>query len=840
MAALGFAIGVVASVILLQEFIAAGLGVNVAMLDQRFPLFWQGQPRRMPFNAAIAFLCCGFALGLILWARKQLAATLIRAFLCIALMLTTVDLIGNLIHLEYLYPAYQNWRMSLGTAVAMLGLVVGIWLALRQFNRRLTGRLLATDRKITYMSAAILAILTIVTAVVAFALLQARMEEELAELRLAMLKNRAVTLDRMISSKLTETNFVTSRPNLQKQLRNIVINRDVEASAAIAQEILRGFLKLGFNAIAIRGSDGRTLSQVGDFVADPRLSVRLQSHSNASLQWKNGNYFLESQTAIRDLTGQLGIVIAQQPIPELSSFMLDADNLGETGDMGLCFRTGERLHCFPQRLRPEAFDLSITNAAGEPLPIVRGMAGETGVIKTVDYRRQYVVAAFGPVGKLGLGMTVKVDLVELYAPIRERLKPILLLLFFLVPLGAAAIRFQVAPLAKGLLDAERKTNAANSALRHQAAALAISEKRFRDILEYAPIGMAIVSPEGRWTDVNRALCDMFGYDRTELEKLTLPQITHAEDAQLTLAHIKESLLGEVRSSEIVQRCIRKDGQIVWILLTTCLMRDQMGQASHFIFQIQDITKAKHAEEEIKQLNLGLNARTSELTVANADLEAFSYSVAHDLRSPLRKIHGFSQIISDQYGSKLDVEGRRYLERVQGGAVRMSEMVDDLLKLAQVGRQALLVEEMSLNSIVQACVEELKLECASREIDWKIGELSAVTGDAGLMKQVFVNLFSNAVKYTRPREQAVIQIGQVEVDGEFAVFVRDNGVGFDMKYAHNLFNVFSRLHKAEEFEGTGIGLATVARIVRKHNGKIWAEAERGRGATFFFTIGSISI
>ncbi len=228
-------------------------------------------------------------------------------------------------------------------------------------------------------------------------------------------------------------------------------------------------------------------------------------------------------------------------------------------------------------------------------------------------------------------------------------------------------------------------------------------------------------------------------------------------------------------------------------------------------------------------------RTAQLNAANADLEAFSYSVSHDLRAPLRHIDGFSKILMEDYGSTLEVEAQQYLKRIRTGAVRMAQLIEDLLKMAQVGRKELACVNTDLNSLLQDVRSDLAAECEGRQIEWHIGELSSVECDPGLIKQVFANLVSNAVKYTRRRETAMIEVGQAEEQGTLVIFVRDNGAGFDERYADKLFGVFQRLHRAEEFEGTGVGLSTVRRIIKKHGGEIWAKSKVDEGATFFFTL-----
>jgi len=230
-------------------------------------------------------------------------------------------------------------------------------------------------------------------------------------------------------------------------------------------------------------------------------------------------------------------------------------------------------------------------------------------------------------------------------------------------------------------------------------------------------------------------------------------------------------------------------------------------------------------------------RTAELAAANKELEAFAYSVAHDLRAPLRHVDGFSKLLAEHLGSAMDETARHYLHSIQASTSSMATMVNDLLNLSRLTRKELNWQVTGLGPLVEEVVKELKTEIQSREIEWQIASLPFVECDPALIKQVFVNLLSNAVKFTRACPHAVIQVNQTMVGSRFATVVRDNGVGFSMKHADKLFGVFQRLHRQEDFEGTGVGLATVQRIIHKHGGQIWAEAELNVGASFYFTLGT---
>ncbi len=253
----------------------------------------------------------------------------------------------------------------------------------------------------------------------------------------------------------------------------------------------------------------------------------------------------------------------------------------------------------------------------------------------------------------------------------------------------------------------------------------------------------------------------------------------------------------------------------------------VGLALFFIGQ--DFSGRERADAALREAN-------AHLEEANKELEAFSYSVSHDLRAPLRAVDGFSQALMEDFGSQLPDEGQRQVRTIRECAQRMGTLIDDLLAFSRLGRQAMSKPTaVDMDALVLETLEGLRPEREGRQVEIRTAPLPQGYGDKALLKQVWTNLLSNALKYTRKRDPAVLEIGSVVADGETGYFVRDNGTGFDMRYAHKLFGVFQRLHRTEDFEGTGVGLAIVQRIVRRHGGRVWAEAVVDRGATFHFTL-----
>lgn len=278
-----------------------------------------------------------------------------------------------------------------------------------------------------------------------------------------------------------------------------------------------------------------------------------------------------------------------------------------------------------------------------------------------------------------------------------------------------------------------------------------------------------------------------------------------------------------------------DGGEMWVLTTKVPLRNSDGQTIGIFGISHDITERKRAEQAIRQLNADLEKQAEKLQVANKELEAFSYSVSHDLRAPLRAIDGYTRILLEDYEPLLDAEGQRVCGIISREARRMGQLIDDLLAFSRLGRKEMYSSKIDMRALAVSVLNELIKEEDRKRIDFHVGKLPSIQGDSSLIRQVWVNLLSNALKFTSKKEGAVIEVGSKQSRDETTYFVRDTGAGFDMEYANKLFGVFQRLHSESEFDGTGVGLAIVQRVIHRHEGRVWAEGEVDKGATFYFAL-----
>jgi PAS domain S-box-containing protein len=339
--------------------------------------------------------------------------------------------------------------------------------------------------------------------------------------------------------------------------------------------------------------------------------------------------------------------------------------------------------------------------------------------------------------------------------------------------------------------------------------------------------------EGKIISWNEGAEKIYGYSESEALQMKIWNIIPDY-----LENQMEKLLGNILNGEKIQaletKRITKHGKMIDVLFSAAVTIEPGYDLKSIAITERDITEQKQADEQIRQLNADLKSNIMQLEATNNELESFSYSVSHDLRAPLRALDGYSKMIEEDYSKELDMEAKRLLGNIQSNARRMGILIDDLLAFSRLGRKEIQRSRVDVQRMVENILTEIS-HSTKVIAKVKISELPAAEADHGLLQQVWVNLISNAIKYSGKKEMPEIEIGSIHSNQETIYFIKDNGSGFDMQYADKLFGVFQRLHNPKEFEGTGVGLAIVHRIITKHGGRIWADAKKNEGAVFYFTL-----
>lgn len=363
-----------------------------------------------------------------------------------------------------------------------------------------------------------------------------------------------------------------------------------------------------------------------------------------------------------------------------------------------------------------------------------------------------------------------------------------------------------------------------------------SEGHYQLLFERNPLPMWVYDPATlRFLTVNEAAIRHYGYSRKEFLGMTLHDIRPKEDIPALLADVKTNRFSPTATG--VWRHRKKNGVLIDVEITA--HEFQFGEKQARFVLAKDITEQLRAEAQVCQLNEELeervSVRTAELTAANKELEAFSYSVSHDLRAPLRAIIGYSHLILEEYAVRLDAEGQRLLNVISSEALRMSQLIDDLLTFSRLSRQRVELTDIDMTRLALSAFQGLITAHPVPAPQLNIKTLPPARGDSTMLRQVFVNLLDNAIKFSSRRKDAAVEVGGSCDQNQNVYYVKDNGVGFDEKYRAQLFGVFQRLHADEEFAGTGVGLALVQRIILRHGGSVWAESKLGKGATFYFAL-----
>ncbi|MEL7563146.1 ATP-binding protein [Dehalogenimonas sp. 4OHTPN] len=546
---------------------------------------------------------------------------------------------------------------------------------------------------------------------------------------------------------------------------------------------------------------------------------------------------------MQDSDGVASAVLAMYvDLTELSAIMTERAGLAETAET---FATNsDRLLLTQLTNRPGSIFETVITGEG----ITRAVNGEEGVDLFVDYRGEPVIGAYRWIPEYQMALVAKIDQAVAFAPVRDLRNLVILIaggLFAAVlisgvwsvrrttrslsGLAAYAVRIGAGDFSAAVsTEGENEVALVAQNIKAMVDRLHQTQNELEDLYNAAPCGYHSLDAEGRFTRINDTELRWLGYRREEVVGVKrFPDLLAPESVEVfkqNFPRFKES--GAVKDLEF--DLVRRDGSILPVLLSATAVRNDRGEYLSSRSTVIDYTDKKRSRLELETANRSLAA-------ANAELEAFSYSVSHDLRAPLRSIDGFSQALLDDYNSSLDDTGRDYLNRVRAATQRMGHLIDDMLSLSRVTRTEFKLETVDLTSLGFEITNELAAAEPDREVAVSIAPGINVSGDRHLLRVLLHNLLENAWKFTRKTPDARIEFGRAFTDEGVVYSVMDNGAGFDMKYADKLFSPFQRLHAVSEFPGTGVGLAIARRVVSRHRGRIWAQAEPGKGAAVYFTL-----
>lgn len=452
----------------------------------------------------------------------------------------------------------------------------------------------------------------------------------------------------------------------------------------------------------------------------------------------------------------------------------------------------------------------------------------------------YAFAAF----ILCCGVTHLLAIVSVWQPY-YRLEAVAKVTTALVSVGTVSVLFVKFPLLLSIPSGQemRKTQIQlqQSLKKEQDTAqrLRESEQQFRDTMQQAAIGMALISPVGKLIDVNDSFVQMLGYTRKEMLQLSFESFIHPDDLLAGIEYYKQLQRGEFSSYSLEKRYRHKQGHYVWGQLNVSMLRHEDGTPIYTIGQVQDITAAKQQEARIIELNQSLETkveqRTAELTELHREMQEYTYTITHDLRQPLRNLSGLSEEVVHEYADKLDEEGQYMLYLIKQNAEKMDTLLTELMAFARAKAADLEREHFNIETIFQENVDSQMHEYPHNTIQLEMETLPTAYGDKQAIDQVVQNLVGNALKYSSKNDSIRIQISGHETATEMIYQISDNGVGFDERQGEQLFTIFKRLHSNKEFKGTGVGLAMCQRIIKKHGGRIWAKSVIGQGSTFFFSL-----
>lgn len=809
---IGVVIFIVSALVLAQNVFDITLGIDARWLHE-----WLQDPNphpgRMAPNTAVAFMFAGATLS-ILHSKRTWTAPAAQLLTFGVLLIGLISLVAYTLRLDLLYRWYQYTRMAIHTAAGFLLLGTGLaslWYNSASFVALYKGH---EDRKIGVLAAAILISVAFSGGLLSFVILEEQTERALINTLEIALFDRIELLRTSLDEAATNAQAAAHRLLLVRQMGRLNLHPENNVARADITRVAQNLMNDGFSAVRLNDRAGHVVAEAGRFMKAPTAALSPRLQADARLLWDKSPY-LRISIELKDGARGIGRLTTEQRLPALAHALSDIRALGTTGEAVICTRVDMHLDCLPTRLTPLPFRIEIGNGNNIELPMVKALDGRRDVGLSHDYRRQNTIAAYGPVGATGLGLVIKMDTAELYAPIRDRLQSLVPLLLVLVVGGVLILRWQVVPLVQQLVLSEHAAVERSAALSRLAAIVESSND--------AIIGLDLA---GRITSWNRAAERMYGYSAEEAVGASIALL-----APPALKDDELKLIERIRTGESLPYYetvrVTKQGKTIDVSLTMSPIRNADGEVIALSKIARDIGERKRAERALAD-------KTEELAHSNKELEQFAYVASHDLQEPLRMIGSYTQLLLRRYRSKLDQDADEFIGYVVDGVKRMQTLIQDLLAYSRVGTQGMPFTAVDFEAILAQTLRDLTV--ARRESGAEIvhDRLPTLNADAVQIAQLWQNLIGNAIKF-RSDQPLKIHIGSQLENDTWHFKVSDNGIGIEPQYAERIFIIFQRLHTRDRYPGTGIGLAICKKIVERHGGRIWIESQLGHGTIVHFTL-----